>query len=217
VVANLYPDPVSMLIVGTETQQTFGTSVTATLHGNSLNASVTAQDRDYAQTMIVLNLPATLPVGATTISFSHSPVVTLAPVTVDVLPGAGAANPFQGSSGSLTIQQLAALEREATAKTITFSSSGGIVPHAIHVEFNHTAGVGKTWVVNPRGDMKNIVWTDTGSRITAMLTPANGLTPTTLVHYKFFVAGGISGLAVAAIRGYDINGNLIPGVAAVIQ
>ena len=117
-------------------------------------------------------------------------------------------------AAGLTVEQLAALER-ADAYLITFN--GSTIPHAIHLVLNHDSGVGTTWVVNPRGDLKNVVWSDTGSAITVMLTPANGLTLQQMIHFKFYVAGGLTGLTVASLKAYDINGNLIPGVTTNIQ
>ena len=212
-VVNLYPDPVSRLVVGTETQQ--GLGYNANVHGNSLTTNVTNQDRDWGETVVYLDLPTTLATGTATINITGPDgPVTAQPITVDILPGAGNANPFAGPNGNLTTEQLATLER-ADAYTITFNSS--TIPHAIHLVLNHTSGVGTTWVVNPRGDLKNVVWSDTASAITVMLTPANGLTLQQMIHFKFYIAGGITGLTVASVKAYDINGNLIPDVTASIQ
>ena len=96
-VVNLYPDPVSRLVVGTETQQ--GLGYNANEHGNSLTTNVTNQDRDWGETIVLVNLPTSLLSGTTaniSITGPDGPV-TAQPITVDILPGAGNANPFAPS------------------------------------------------------------------------------------------------------------------------
>lgn len=214
-IVNLYPDPVSRLVVGTETAQSL--TFHANDHGTDLLNNVTGQDKDWMETTIFLDLPATVPVGSATIEITGpTGAVTPSPIGVEILPGAGSANIFAGASGNLAVERLATLER-TNAYVVTFT--GSTVPHAIHLELNHTFGVGTTWVVNPRGDLKNVAWTDTGSTLRIVVTPANGQTLQQMAHFKFYVAGGIAGLTVSSgsPKAYDINGNLISGVSAVIQ
>jgi hypothetical protein len=206
------------LVVGTETAQSL--NYNANVHGTDLLNNVTNQDKDWMETTIFLDLPATVPVGSATIEITGpTGPVTPTPIGLEILPGAGSPNPFAGPSGNLTAEQVATLER-ADAYTITFTTfTGSPVPHAIQLELSHTSGVGTPWVVNPRGDLKNVAWTDTGSTLRVVLTPANGQTLQQMAHFKFYVAGGITGLTVSigSPKAYDINGNPISGVTAVIQ
>jgi len=215
-IANLYPDPVSRLVVGTETNQSLG--VNANLYGASLESSVTNNDKDLSQTMLVLNLPATLAVGAASIVVKDQAgnSVTAAPITLDILAGTGGANPFQqnNTSATLSAEMIANLER-ADARTVTFS--GSAVPYGIQIELTRTAGVGKPWVVNPRGDIKNLAWSDDGATLRILLTPANGVNLTQLANFKFYVAGGVTGLTVSSLKAFDANGNAVSGIVPQIN
>lgn len=211
-VVNLYPDPVSRLIVGTQTHQ--GLNYDADIYGASIDAQLTNQDKDWYNTIVYLRLPSTLPPGSAAIDIiGPEGPITQQPAFVEILPSAG------GQAGDPLAPQemtnlLGSLER-AEHYTVTFT--GSVVPHSIQLEMAYSLGTGKAWVVNPRGDLKNLLWTDTGSNLRVMMTPANGQTPEHLTHFKFYVAGNITGLQVTLLRAYDIFGNLIPGVSASVQ
>jgi hypothetical protein len=210
-VFNMYPDPVSRLVVGTETNQ--GLGYNANVHGASLNSLVTGEDKDWSQSMVLLNLPAGLATGTATIALSANatPVSTH---QVQILSGVGSANLFEGPTGNLTAEQLATLER-AGGSVVTFS--GPTVPHSIYLELIRTPTVGVPWVANPRGDLKNIAWTDTGSMIKVIITPIGGQSLSQMMHFKFFVSGGVAGLGTGTLKAYDVNGNPVSGVAASVQ
>ena len=109
--------------------------------------------------------------------------------------------------------------------------SGASVPHTIQLDINH--GAGKFYVINPRGDIKNISWADTNLNLRVMLTPAwnkdsvplkDGLQSETLSefsHFKFYVAGdvdtGALSIPAGSIMGFDINGDSVTGLTATIQ
>lgn len=211
-VVNLYPDPVSRLIVGTETQH--GLGYDADTYGASIGAQLTNQDKDWYNTVIYLRLPSTLPSGSAAIDVvGPEGPINQQPALVEIIPGSGTL-----PSGPLSPQEMAnllgSLER-ADHYTVTFT--GSTVPHSIQLEMAYSLGSGKAWVVNPRGDLKNLLWTDTGSNLRVMLTPSNGQTPEHISHFKFYVAGNITGLKTTHLRAYDVFGNLIPEIKAVIQ
>lgn len=210
-VFNMYPDPVSRLVVGTETNQSLGYN--ANVHGANLSNLVTGGDKDLAQTMVLLNLPAALAAGNATISL-YAGVAPLTNHDVQILSGTGTANLFQGPAGDLTAEQLATLER-ADASVVTFNAI--TLPHSIYLEIPHNFGVGVPWIVNPRGDLKNVAWTDTGSLLKIVITPAGGAGLSQLSHFKFFVSGGVTGLGTPTVKAYDVNGLPIADVNAVIQ
>lgn len=217
-IANMYPDPVSKLVVGTETGQALG--VNANTLGNAINAGATNYDRDWGQTMVFVDLPDPLATGTATIELLQGTVAVAPPIVVTILAGAGSANTFTGSSplptGTTTANMLGSLER-STSYAVAFGGAT-VIPYAIQLDLDHTANIGKTWIANPRGDLKNITWNDAGSRITVMMTPSNGLTPISMSYFKFYVSGGIAGLAYVAnsFKAYDINGNAISGIAPTI-
>jgi len=77
-----------------------------------------------------------------------------------------------------------------------------------------------TYVTSPRSDIKNIAWSDTGTVLTVIMTPSR-LSPfvsiTNLADFKFFVAGGITGLTGGVVSAYDIDGNPVPGISCAID
>lgn len=212
-VFNMYPDPVSRLVVGTETNQ--GLGYNANVHGASLGSLVTGDDKDLSQTMVLLNLPASLAVGNATIDL-YAGATPLSSHTVQILSGAGSANLFEGATSSLTAEQLRTLER-AAASVVTFSAVN--VPHSIYLEVPHTFGVGVPWVVNPRGDLKNVSWTDTGSVLKIVITPVSGASIPKIGHFKFYISGGLTGFGAPYVKAYDVNGSLLPegDITAAIQ
>jgi hypothetical protein len=212
-VFNMYPDPVSRLVVGTETNQSLGYN--ANVHGASLGGLVTGDDKDLSQTMVLLNLPASLAVGNATVDL-YAGATPLSTHTVQILSGTGSANLFEGAAGSLTAEQLRTLER-AAASVVTFSAV--IVPHSIYLEVPHTFGVGVPWVVNPRGDLKNVSWTDTGSVLKIVITPVSGASIPQIGHFKFYISGGLTGFGAPYVKAYDVNGSPLPegDVTAAIQ
>lgn len=162
-IINLYPDPSSGLVVGSQTNQNLGNDEAAL--GQNINGQVTNGDREWWQTTILLDLPASIPVGVATISMSDSKGASLRPVKVEVLPGSANSNPLNvfypwANSSSYDLLPtypgaLKALESAARYK-VAFTSyldADGmeVVPHSIQAEFTHTPGVGKAWVVNARG------------------------------------------------------------------
>jgi len=217
-VFNLYPDPVSKLVVGTQTGQTLGTDALRT--GNGINSLVTGGDRDWWQSMVMLDLP-TLPTGLTTIQINDSLGAAISPISIEILPGTSPKNSFPvkyaGSTVTLTAAYAGALRSMERADRSTITFTGSTIPHSMHMTFAHTPNVGKTWVVNPRGDIKNLAWTDDGANITVVLTPAQGITLSRISDFKFYIAGGISGLTQTNLKAYDVNGYLMAGVTAAVQ
>lgn len=220
-IVNMYPDPASRTVVGTMTGQDLDYCANACT-GDLIKSFVT-QDNDWWQTVMMLDLPSTLPTGTATVSITDSAGTVIKPINIDILPGTSTSNLFEvhNNWGSTTklLQYwpdlLRSMER-ADRYTVTFTGSG-VIPHSIQMEFTRTPGVGVTWVVNPRGDIKNVIWHDDGTNITVMLTPTQGKTLTQLLDYKFYIAGGITSLTQTGLKAYDINGNLMSGITATVQ
>ena len=87
----------------------------------------------------------------------------------------------------------------------------------MQLTFAHTPSVGTPWVINPRGDIKNVAWNDDGANITVMLAPTKGVTLSQWLDLKFYIAGGLSGLTLTSLKAYDISGNPVAGVVPAIQ
>ncbi len=230
-IINLYPDPSSGLVVGTQTGQNLGNNDNTL--GGLINGQITSKDREWWQTMILLDLPASLPTGLATISFVDSAGASVWPANVEIVAGTGNSNlfnvyyPWGGSSYDLLTQYPGALKslERAARYTVTFNTyldANGleVIPHAVQVEFTRTPTVGKPWVINPRGDIKNVVWADDGTNLKAIVTPTKAITlekKPGIVQLKFHIAGGITGLTLTNLKAYDVNGNLMSGITANIQ
>ena len=223
-IVDMYPDPVSRAVVGTMTNQDLGYNATTT--GYLINSQVTNNDNDWFQTVMVLDLPTTMATGDATVSITDNGTGTaMSPSTVTVVPGAGSSNLFTvwlpwGStlpllSSSLYPNMLMSMER-ADRYTVNLTTTT-VVPHSIQMTFAHTSGVGVPWVVNPRGDIKNVVWHDDGTTITVMVTPTQGTTLTRMRDFKFYIAGGVTGLTQTSLKAYDINGVAVSGVTATVN
>ena len=216
-VVNLYPDPVSNLVVGTQTAQAM--SGGANVYGSLINWNYTDQDNDWSQSLVILDLPSSLPQGTASISvMSGSVSLTPSPIAVEILPGAGSANDFAATGsiggGYVNASMLQSLER---APNYSISFSGSVVPHSIQAEFAHTPGVGKAWVTNSRGDIKSVAWSDDGANIRVIVTPTIGQTLPQMKDLRFYISGGVTGLTLNSLKAYDVNGNLLTGLLVNVQ
>lgn len=242
-VVNLYPDPSSKLMVGFRTKQDLGDNDWGM--GRNINAVVTSYDKEWWQTTILLDLPASLPIGTATINIADSAGNTIYPVKVTILPGVGQTNLFNiytaGSGGQSSydflsnvsglgnINGLKAMET-ADRYAVTFSGQDAngydLIPHSIQLQFTHTPSVGVACVIDPVAYLKSTVWSDDGNgNLNVMLTPSNGKTlaqtggQNGLIQFKFYIAGGISGLSLvqSSVKAYDVNGSLISGISAYVE
>lgn len=216
-VINFYPDPLSSLLVSPR----IGTDLTssAQLYASLVEANYTGSDKDWSQTVVFLNLPADLPVGRVNIQISGGGHTNPPSSILQVIEGAGSPSNFSTEGGGLNADQLAALTRVQNA---TVRLSGATVPHAVQIEFRHdadrdTGGAGKAYVVNPRGDIKSSLWWDDGSNLRVILAPNDGRTPSDLADFKFYIAGGVTGLYVMDTKAFDDNGNPMTGVTATLD
>lgn len=214
-VIDLYPDPLSSILVSKQ----IGHDLTpfAQTYANVTN-SLTNGDPDWWQTTVFIDLPDTLPVGTTTIDITN-PQGESVQSTVDIVSGAGTAGTFESSGGPLTPDQLAAMKRVAH-NTISFS--GATVPYAIQLDLNHSpdaahGGTGYSHVVNPRGDLKSVQWTDTGTNMRIILLPTRSQPLSTMKGFKLYVAGGITNLSLVSVKAYDSSGSPVSGITASIN
>jgi hypothetical protein len=226
-VVQLYPDPVSKLMVEYATGQSSGTALmNGPTVGSYVDSGYTNHDADWNQTVVYVDLPATLAAGMASIALygpngvltngsafgdgSQSPI---SPIKVNVLTGTGVSNPLNSQGGG-NGASLPLMERQ---NYYTVSFMGPTIPDSIQVNLIHTAGSAKPWVVNTRGDLKNVVWHDDGSaNLRVILTPSHGVPLADIKHFKFYVASGIplTGLAVANVIAYDASGYPVSGVVA---
>lgn len=227
-VINLYPDPLSYLVVGTRAGLNTDYRYAST-YGSVISYNNTQKDPDWWQTSIYLDLPTTLPVGTAQVSFSSSHGENYGPIPVEIIAGQGTPSTFSAAVlGPMQPVQMQSMER-APFYTVKFSG-GTVLPASIQVDLAHSpdssvGGTGKTFVVNPRGEMKNLTWTDNGTNLRVLLLGSgDGTTKDPYLegtymwkYFKFYISGGVTGVQVQNVKAYDINGDLISGVTAIVQ
>ena len=216
-VTNMYMDPLASIVVSRQTGQNL--TPFATTYATTMKSAFTGDDKDWWQTLVILDLPSSLPVGLTQITIS-APGGESAVADLDIVAGTGSPNPLEAEmQGELVDHQLDSLQR-VPHYTVNFSSTGTL-PYAVQVDLMHDPGVesggsGKAYVVNPIGYIKNAAWSDDGTSTRVILTPSRDNEIQSMADFKFYVAGGINNLAVSNVLAFDINGDAVPGISAAI-
>lgn len=216
-VVNMYPDPVSSIVVSRRTGQNITSD--AVTYGNT-TATFANNQEDWFQTIVFFDLPLTLPggvpfpTGTTYVGVAEAadPNNTYIESRFNLVAGTGERHDFESfGAGTLDRKKLAVLER-ASYFDVTFS--GTTLPHAIQLELTHDTGVGQAYAVNPISGMKNISWSDDGSVLKVILMPSEDGLITDFTDFRFYVAGGITNLTnVSGVQAFDINGSPVSGVS----
>ena len=211
-VIDLYPDPVSGLIVGNETGQDLG--VDAINLGVSLS-SVIGQSRDLFETSVYIDLPATMALGEATIAvLVNGEYNGSTDIKVNIVGTGGVPNVFGivGTGPSGAANRMNSLQR---SENYYLQLVGQGRPWVIQADLTHDpdeahGGGGAAYVVNPRGDRKSISWSDDGTHLKVMLTPVRNV-QLLKKDFAFYVAGGVSGLVVDDLKAFDQEGNAMTG------
>ena len=213
---NLYPDPVSYLTVGTETNQNFrGHELELTWYADA----AAGWSRDWFQTVAFLDLPPTLAQGNATVTIDVNGSKYNS--TVKIIAGTGASHNFDVQYQPPYItgdERLQSLERAPYYKiSLSGTASDLARVQAIDAVFLHDSdvdngGVGKAHVVAARGDITSLHWSDNGIDLHVILSP----TRTSVDHpdrsFMFYVTGGIAGLTLQELTAIDANGDVVAGV-----
>lgn len=217
-IINLYPDPVSWLVVGTDTQTDVFYNNGYT-YGNIINSNFTNGDHDWWQTTAFIDLPIVISPGIATIAFSNSNGDFSSSV-VEIVSGSGVADDFNAEgNGPLNADQLSSLER---APNFEVSFTGPEIPYAMELKFSY---MGDLHVVNPRASKKNIIWSGDGLILNVMLLPAKTESLNNFNDFKFYITGqgalqfvqDAHPITLQSIEAFDINGNKISGVGVSID
>ena len=230
-----YPDPISNLIVGGETGQDNIDGSYAGLATTLIDSAATGGDKDYSETFMMLDLPADIALGTATISFTdpndspiNKPTVAggqINPMNVEIVAKVTTGNnpgPDNLASQDAIVVipgYLKALER-TTHYTVRLQ--GSEVPYGVQLEFTHdpdqgNSGTGRAYVTHPRADLKSVHWSDDGYNLKVILMPSRAQPLSDIKQFKFYVAGGITGLVLTGTDAYDINGNPVEGISASIN
>lgn len=214
-VMNLYPDPVSYLVVADAT----GRDIRPNDHNfGAFARGPTDGDNDLSVTTVFLDLPDSMALGEASLRAKINGKFVGPSSKVNITGTGGVSNPltifeFSGSN----IERVQSLER---APHYTVALDGSTVPNTVELELTHdptdsAGGTGRVHVANPRGDIKSLAWADDGLRLKILLTPAKTQNPPgVLKDFKLHVAGGVTGLKVARVATYNADGVPVAGVTA---
>lgn len=211
-VVNLYPDPVSSFIVDTE----LGVNPVAQDTG-ILHLAVTNGNKEYSEKFVLIDLPTTLSTGQTNIDITSATGDVIKPLRVEILPGLGSPNVLGNYNGwSVDDSNLQYMER---APYYAVGFSGSTIPHAIQIDITHNpdsnnGGTGTAFVTAARADMKSIAWSDNGTDLLRVILTPSGAALDDMQHFRFYVAGGLTGLLENGVTAFDINGVPVPGISA---
>lgn len=212
---NFYADPLSSAIVSRETGIDF--SKYAITYEGTITANFTKNDKDWYQTSVFIDLPTSLPVGATQIEITNPQGLSVISM-VEIIDGIGTPSTFTAQNNTnLSTDMLDALTR---VEHYNVSFSAATLPYAIEVTLLHdpdvdAGGIGKGFAVNPLGYKKNLIWKDDGTNMKVILTPTNSAKPMDNMNdFKFYVAGNVQNMAITSVSAFDINGNVVSGVTA---
>jgi hypothetical protein len=216
-IVNLYPDPLSSMIISKETDQDL--TPFARTYYSTVNNSASG-DKDMYQTTVFVDTPANLPPGLATITLSNG-LGDSHSATVNVVGTGGSPNDFLTDvfAQSLNRDMFAAMER---APHYVVDFAGSTIPYAIQLDMPHDdvtiPDAGKIHLVNPLGDIKSMTWSATDTSTRVILMPAKGQVLTQMKDFKIYVAGGVTGLTDvgAVVEAFDIDGNPVPGVTVSI-
>lgn len=212
-IINYYPDPISSMNVSREIQE----DITASSKTYAFTVLFMANnDKDYFQTVVFVDLPATLPPGLTQVEVAND-LGESHQVTLDVIEGVGIANSFNADFNSGLLLDANMLDSLARASHTTVNIASDVIPHAVEISFTHDpdvsiGGTGKAFVVNPLGYRKSLHWTDDGTNMMIIMNESKTGLIDHMNDYKFYIAGTVTGLQFSTVKGYDINGVLIPDV-----
>ena len=207
-VINLYPDPLSNIVVSRETGVDL--SPYANIYSDQVSVNYTDWDKDWWQTTVFINLPDSMALGDANILIESIDSTTGLPVetssaTVEIVDGIGEPSSFVSRAPwdgpfPLTSDHLQALERSSHYQ-IDFS--GSEIPAAISLEITHNSG--SAFIANPTSEIKNIHWTDDGTMAKVLILPTRSSGFTRLVDLKFYFSG-VDGVDISSFQAFDQNG-----------
>lgn len=226
-IINLYPDPVSSMIVSREINEDL---TSGAIGYESTTRTSANDDKDWYQTTVFVDIPLLLtngssfPDGLTQIEITDAQGNSHT-MTLDVIAGTGTANTFLAEIDqfpapvTLNSSMLDSLSR--VPHTVVFIESTGTIPNAIELTLSHdpdesVGGAGKAFIVNPLGYRKNISWHDDGINLKTIITESRNGIIDDMKDYKFYITGTVSNIQLSSIVGYDNNGNEISGITGLL-
>lgn len=226
-IINLYPDPLSSLVISEQVQRDITSS---SLQYATLMKSYTDGGNEWWQTTVYLDTPPGLPVGETTITIT-TPEGETATSIVNVVGAGGSPDSFIGEgSGSLNRVMFQSMER---IDHYVVEFTGTTIPAAIQVDLSSTLLL-DTAIKGKRGDISTLNWSDDGSgNYRVIIMPASQGSVSRISDFSFYVpiASGLAGVTTLAFNGpvqafddtgspitdIDANISLVKGVAGLYE
>lgn len=209
---NMYPDPVSNLVVGNAMQDNINFN-SGYSYGSLISNNFTNGDMDWWQTVAFIDLPINIPAGEAEIQLTNSQGDTATSI-VQIIDGTGTGDIFNvEANGPLDQMQLDSLER---APNFEVSIQAQSIPYALEFSFTHA---GNVYIVNPTSN-KNVMWSDDGSVLKVFVVPSTSSPLTNIHDFKFYISGitavewvqAIQPLILDTFKAFDIDGHPISGV-----
>jgi len=208
-IINMYPDPASYLIVAAETDQNFRSDEKRIA---SYIPNTGYARRDWNQMVAFFDLPETMAIGNALVTIKTDDDY-IATTDVNVVAGTGTSNSFDVKSSPsdfTSLERLQSMERSPHHKVVLTGEANSV--QAIDLRFSHNAdidngGVGKAHIVNPRGDITSINWSDSGTMLHVLVTPAKEAIKEPKQNLLFYIAGGLTGLQLSSMAAVDTDAN----------
>lgn len=209
---NAYPDPLSYLVVGKTTNQDLTEGFESGL-GSIIEFVTTDGSKEYLQTTLIMDLPVGMSSGNATVEITPTGDASLPAANIEILSGSGTSDIFGTHQNVTIVPEMVKTMERANHYEINFQAASPM-PYGVQINFTHNAdvdnaGVGRAHVVNPRGDIKTVSWSDDGTNLNAIILPSKNQTLTDMKDFKFYIAGGITGLVLLDAQGFDVNGNSV--------
>jgi hypothetical protein len=216
-IINLYPDPVSNMIISREIDKDLSIGARDYAIATEYSAN---QDKDWYQTTVFVNLPITLASGLAQIEVKNTSGISHS-ATLDIISGSGKPNSFDSDFNGGLVLSKNMLDSLARANHITVMIDSPTIPHAVELNFTHdpdetAGGTGRAFIVNPLGYRKNLAWNDDGINLKIVLTESRNGIIDNMKDYKFYIAGTSTNMQLNSVTGYDKNGDQIYGVSATL-
>lgn len=208
---NLYPDPVSNLMMGWFTNQNINSEEPA--YGN--DATILSNPKhDWREAMVFVDLPASMAVGPATIEVTTGNG-TVKSSTVEIVAGVGSPHNFgftEISNSGDSVQRFQSLER-ARFNRVYLKLGPQTPAQAVQITLTHApdmdhGGAGRVFVTHARPDLMSLNWHDDGTTLRVIMSRA-GAAPATATQkpmFSFYVAGGIKDLTPVAAVAVDATG-----------
>lgn len=208
---NLYPDPLSSIVLSEQIKQDISNS--SLTYANFIS-TYTGGDKEWWQTTVYLDTPPTLPVGITTITIT-TPEGETATSTVNVIGTGSIPGEFSGEgSGSLDRKMFESKER---IDHFVIEFNGSTIPDAIQVDL--VAQSLQTIVKKAHADIANVNWNQSGDNYRIIITPSSQGSISAMSDFKFYMpifagATGVTTLSLSKpVQAFDTNGNTIDNVS----